>query len=131
MNVLFSSENGKSTTIWAATHLPQNRDIWATCGGNGSVRKNEIISRDTYLTQIQVHIWKYNYPTSRFEELTTEKGTKERRGVIGNVELVQKQIVATQPISSVDFHPDKCGLAVMSGYDQAVRVVLVTKLNTL
>merc|ERR1719419_1371540 len=62
-----SSENGKSTTIWAATHLPQNRDIWATCGGNGSV-----------------HIWKYNYPTSRFEELTTEKGTKERRGVIGN-----------------------------------------------
>lgn len=109
-----SSENSKSTTIWAATHLPQNRDIWATCGGNGSV-----------------HIWKYNYPTSRFEEVTTEKGAKERRGIIGNVELVQKQIVATQPISSVDFHPDKCGLAVMSGYDQAVRVVLVTKLNTL
>ena len=78
-----------------------------------------------------MHIWKYNYPTSRFEEITTEKGTKERRGIIGNVELVQKQIVATQPISSVDFHPDKCGLAVMSGYDQAVRVVLVTKLNTL
>ena len=102
-------------------------DLWRKWIG----KKIEIMSRDTYLTRIQVHIWKYNYPTSRFEELTTEKGTKERRGVIGNVELVQKQIVATQPISSVDFHPDKCGLAVMSGYDQAVRVVLVTKLNTL
>ena len=36
-----------------------------------------------------------------------------------------------KPISSLDFHPDKCGLAVASGYDQAVRVVLITKLNSL
>ena len=50
---------------------------------------------------------------------------------MGTVDLIQKQTLATQPISSLDFHPDKCGLAVMSGYDQAVRVALVTKLNTL
>ena len=37
----------------------------------------------------------------------------------------------SKPVSSLDFHPDKCGLTVMSGYDQTVRVVLVTKLNNL
>jgi len=109
-----SAENNKSTTVWACAHLPQNRDIWATGGGNGSI-----------------HIWRYKYPASRVEEKLSESGSTERRGVIGQVELVQRQIVASQPISSIDFHPDKCGLAVMSGYDQAVRVVLMTKLNTL
>ena len=77
-----------------------------------------------------MHIWKYAYPPSRCEEKSVDGGGVERRGVIGQVELIQRQIVASQPISSLDFHPDKCGLAVMSGYDQAVRVVLITKLNT-
>ena len=69
LNVLFSSENGKSTTIWAATHLPQNRDIWATCGGNGSVRKmnlNDMWLKMTYsgaYLEIQlsiIAIWRSN-----------------------------------------------------------------------
>lgn len=25
------------STIWQGKHLPQNRDLWCTCGGNGSV----------------------------------------------------------------------------------------------
>lgn len=109
-----SSEKSASTTVWTSAHLPQNRDIWATCGGNGSI-----------------HVWKYNYPANRVEEIVTESGTKEKTGVVGDVELIQNQIIATQPISSLDFHPNKCGLSVMSGYDQAVRVVLVTKLNSI
>jgi len=102
-------ENSKATTVWTCAHLPQNRDVWATTGGNGSL-----------------NIWKYKYPTKRVEE----KGN-EAFGVVGEVEPVQNQVVAAQPVSSLDFHPDKCGLTVMSGYDQTVRVVLVTKLNNL
>ncbi|CBY34720.1 unnamed protein product [Oikopleura dioica] len=96
-----------STTVWSACHLPQNRDIFATAGGNGTM-----------------NVWQYKYPDKRVEE----KGG-EKVGVAGTAELIQKQILATQPINCIDFHPDKCGLAVMSGYDQALRVALVSKLN--
>ena len=74
----------------------------------------------------QVNVWKYNYPSKRVEEKEGEKF-----GVVGTVDLVQKQVLATQPISSLDFHPDKTGVLLMSGYDQAVRVALITKLNNL
>jgi len=104
-----SNENNMATTCWATAHLPQDRDIWATTGGNGTV-----------------NVWKYNYPSKRVEEKEGEKF-----GVVGTVDLVQKQVLATQPISSLDFHPDKTGVLLMSGYDQAVRVALITKLNNL
>lgn len=35
-------------TIWGVKHLPQNRDIFATLGGNGAVS-----------------LYKYNYPSQR------------------------------------------------------------------
>jgi len=34
----FSNDAATSTTVWSACHLPQNRDIFATAGGNGTVR---------------------------------------------------------------------------------------------
>ncbi|EAY01974.1 wd-repeat protein, putative [Trichomonas vaginalis G3] len=44
-------------------------------------------------------------------------------------ENVSSSQLSTQPINSFDWHPDKEGLAVMSAYDQTVRVALVTHLQ--
>lgn len=29
---------GRKATLWCAKHLPQNRDLFVTCGGSGSIR---------------------------------------------------------------------------------------------
>lgn len=50
---------------------------------------------------------------------------------MGEVELLQNTIVANQPISGFDWNADKLGLAICSSFDQSIRVVIVTKLNTL
>ena len=68
-----------------------------------------------------------NYPPKRVKE----DGNGKDVGVIGNVELVQDVKLGGQPISAVDWSPDKQGLAVATGFDQTVRVIIVTKLNTL
>ena len=56
-------------------------------------------------------------------------GTKE--GVVGTVQSVQNVIMSSQPIASLDWSPDKMGLAVCTAFDQTFRVIIVTKLNTL
>ena len=33
----FLSQAAHESTVWAARHLPQNRDVFVTCGGNGSL----------------------------------------------------------------------------------------------
>ena len=48
------------------------------------------------ILNFKINVWKYNYPASRFEETTDNNGKKERVGVIGQVELIQKQIIASQ-----------------------------------
>lgn len=50
-------------------------------------------------------------------------------GVAGSVSLLQNVTLSTQPISSLDWSPDKSGLCVCSAFDQTVRVLIVTKLN--
>lgn len=50
-------------------------------------------------------------------------------GVAGTVNLLQNVTVSTQPIASLDWSPDKQGLCVCAGFDQCVRVLIVTKLN--
>ena len=50
---------------------------------------------------------------------------------LSQIHLVNNVTLSTQPISSFDWHPDKLGLAVCSAFDQAIRVVIVTKLNRL
>lgn len=52
-------------------------------------------------------------------------------GVAGSVNLLQNVTLSTQPIASMDWSPDKQGLCVCSGFDQSVRVLIVTKLNLL
>jgi len=50
-------------------------------------------------------------------------------GVAGSVSLLQNVTLSTQPISSLDWSPDKKGLCVCGAFDQTVRVLIVTKLN--
>ena len=96
------------STVWLGRHLPQNRDVFLTAGGNGGL-----------------NIYRYMYPRKRAE--TDSEG--RMRGVAGRVELLNARVVASQPIVGFDWSPDKEGLAVAASLDQAVRVFIVTKLD--
>ncbi|MCL4134470.1 UNVERIFIED_CONTAM: hypothetical protein GTU68_040716, partial [Idotea baltica] len=98
------------STVWCCRHLPQNRDLFSTTGGNGSL-----------------HLWKYVYPSKRTNVL--EDDTLE--GVVGELQLLNDVILSSQPITSFDWSPDKTGLLACAGIDQCLKVAIVTKLNTL
>lgn len=68
-----------------------------------------------------------NYPESRVKK---DKDGNEM-GVPGSLQLLQNVGMSTQPISSYDWSPDKLGLAVCTAFDQTLRVIVVTKLNTI
>ncbi|KAF6030072.1 WDR92 [Bugula neritina] len=102
------SEKAHKSTIWCVKHLPQNRDIFMTTGGTGTL-----------------NLWKYNYPAKRI--VKTEEGNE--LGVVGSLDLLQNTALSTQPISSFDWSPDKPGLCVCTAFDQTLRVLITTKLN--
>lgn len=66
-----------------------------------------------------------NYPPKRVTQ--TDEG--QEVGVIGSVDLLQNTALSTQPISSLDWSPDKLGLCVCTSFDQTLRVLITTKLN--
>lgn len=102
------TEKAHKATVWSVRHLPQNREIFVTTGGAGSLC-----------------LWKYNYPAKRIQS----DGDGLPVGVVGNLTLLQNMTVSTQPVSSFDWSPDKQGLAVCTSFDQTIRVIIVTKLN--
>ncbi|TWW78388.1 dynein axonemal assembly factor 10 [Takifugu flavidus] len=102
------SEKAHKSTIWQVRHLPQNRDIFMTTGGAGNL-----------------HLWKYEYPAQRRKKDSDGVDV----GVAGSLNLLQNVTLSTQPLNSLDWSPDKQGLCVCSGFDQCVRVLIVTKLN--
>lgn len=104
------SEKAHKSTVWLARHLPQNRDIFMTTGGNGSLS-----------------LWKYSYPANRAQK----DGEGVETGVAGTINLQQNVTLSTQPISSYDWSPDKEGLAVCSSFDQQIRIIIVTKLKSI
>jgi WD40 repeat protein len=106
----FASLNEKAhkSTIWCVRHLPQNRDIFMTCGGNGSL-----------------NLYKYSYPEARVKK----DADGDLIGVMGELELLQTKTLSTQPIACFDWSPDKQGLCCYASFDQTVRVGIVTKLN--
>ncbi|XP_071963402.1 dynein axonemal assembly factor 10-like [Antedon mediterranea] len=101
------TEKAHKSTVWVVRHLPQNRDIFMTSGGSGSI-----------------YLWKYNYPSNR-----VMKDGNVDMGVIGTVDLQQNVVLSSQPIASFDWSPDKEGLAVCTSFDQTLRVLICTKLN--
>lgn len=100
--------DGKKATVWCARHLPQNREIFVTCGGTGSMR-----------------LWQYKYPEKRIK--VSSDGYD--RGVSGTLQMLQATSISSQPINSFDWCSDRIGLAVCSSFDQAVRVLVTTNLN--
>ena len=104
-----SGKSGRQT-IWAVKFLRQNRDVLATLGGGGAVT-----------------LWQYKYPSQRSKK--DDNGLDE--GVVGELTKLQESQIADQPVSSLDWSPDKTGLAVTTSFDQKIRLVIFTKLNTL
>ncbi|KAI8487592.1 PREDICTED: WD repeat-containing protein 92-like [Branchiostoma belcheri] len=104
------SEKAHKSTVWLTKHLPQNRDVFMTCGGSGTL-----------------NLWQYSYPDKRVK--ADDKGVE--MGVAGTVSLLQNVTLSTQPIAGFDWSPDKAGLCVCTAFDQCLRVLIVTKLNRL
>lgn len=67
------------------------------------------------------------YPDKRFK--VAADGHKQ--GIAGQLQMIQATTISTQPVSCFDWSPDRCGLAVCGAFDQTVRVLVTTKLNTL
>jgi len=68
-----------------------------------------------------------NYPSRR----VTSDADGDEMGIMGTTSLLQNTTLCTQPISSLDWSPDKQGIGVCTSFDQTIRVIMVTKLNTL
>jgi hypothetical protein len=104
------TEKAHKSTVWMVKHLPQNRDVWLTSGGNGGL-----------------NLYRYTYPSQR----TERDGDGHLRGKMGGVELLNARIVSTQPIVGWDWSSDKCGLAAAVCLDQTMRVFIVSRLDKL
>ena len=104
----FLSEKAHKATVWCVRHLPQNRDLFMTGGGNGGF-----------------NIYKYSYPPKR----TVNHKDNIPMGVVGTVELLNSKVISTQPIVALDWSPDKEGLCTLCCLDQTIRCYVVTKLN--
>ncbi|KAF2360626.1 WD40 repeat [Trinorchestia longiramus] len=103
----FKSVLAHKSTVWCARHLPQNRDVWMTTGGNGSLM-----------------LWQYRYPKSR-QQTDTDGNVS---GVPGEVECLASLAVSSQPITNFDWNSDFPGLGAFSSIDQALRVIVTTNL---
>lgn len=102
------TETAHNSTVWQVRHLPQNRELFMTTGGGGTLC-----------------LWKYVYPDKRVDK----DGDGVPLGVAGDLQLVQTSTLSSQPVTSFDWCKDKIGLAVCSAFDQTVRVLICTKLN--
>eukprot|EP00040_Diaphanoeca_grandis_P016899 m.87639 g.87639 ORF g.87639 m.87639 type:complete len:362 (-) comp26099_c1_seq2:108-1193(-) len=108
----FASVTSKShkSTVWKGCYLPQNRDVFVSTGGNGSI-----------------HLWKYKYPAAR--QLKGKGKDDEMEGVAGEMEELNRVSLSTQPIASFAWSAEKLGLFVTTSFDQTIRVAICTKLN--
>lgn len=96
-----------SGTVWTSKALPQNREVFISGGGG------------------ELTLCKYVYPPER--SLKDLDG--HPKGVAGTIEELNKVKVGDQPINALDWNRSREGLLVCSGFDQAVRVMIVTKLS--
>jgi len=106
----FTSCDVHKSTVWCVKHLPQNRDVWASSGGNGSV-----------------NIYKYKYPSNRFK--MNSEGEKE--GVAGEVKTLNEIYGSGMPVCGMDWNRDKPGVCALASLDKSIRVMLVDNMAIL
>lgn len=99
---------GQRVTLWGVRHIPQNRDLLGTMGGDGLLR-----------------LYRYKYPTQR----AVDDGKGRMKGVSGSLELINDSKLSEQPIVGWDWNNDKLGLAVCATLDQTVKVIICTRLQ--
>ena len=102
LDYAYSSIKAHKSTIWKGVFLPQNRDIFMTTGGNGSL-----------------NLYKYSYPEKRF--ILDSDGFA--KGIMGETTLLNSQRISDQPIVSFDWNRDKMGLAACISLDQQARIL--------
>lgn len=93
-------ESGHRSTVWCATHLPQNPAIFMTSGGDGNL-----------------NLWQHNN-----DDNYSARSHK--------LELLASAGVSKEAISRFSWHPDKTGLGLATSFDQMLRIVIVTRLST-
>jgi len=101
-------ESGHKSAVWCASHLPQNRAIFMTSGGDGNL-----------------NLWQHKDTTTTMT--TTTKTTTNSP----KVELLASAGLSKEAISRFSWHPDKTGLGLATSFDQILRIVIVTRLATL
>jgi len=107
----FLAERAHKSTVWLAKHLPQNREIFVTGGGNGGL-----------------NIYRYHYPSKRVAKHVQDNNPI---GKVGSVELLNSRILSTQPIVSFDWNVDRIGLCCMTSLDQTLRYVGCAELEVI
>lgn len=76
---------------------------------------------------IKINLFFYsNYPANRFKE----SSDGHNQGCSGTLQMLQATALSSQPINCFDWSPDRIGLGVCGAFDQTVRVLVTTKLNT-
>eukprot|EP00761_Pharyngomonas_kirbyi_P003164 gb/GECH01003168.1/.p1 GENE.gb/GECH01003168.1/~~gb/GECH01003168.1/.p1 ORF type:complete len:355 (+),score=84.66 gb/GECH01003168.1/:1-1065(+) len=101
-----TTERGLESTMWCGKHMPQNRDVFMTCG-------------------TKLWLYSYSYPKQR----CVKDSQGKLKGVPGTVKQLNYASVSAQPVCSLDWNRDKEGLACAAAYDQSVQVIVVTGTN--
>ena len=104
------SQVAHKSTVWAARHLPSNREVFMSTGGNGTL-----------------NLYQYTYPSQR----AVADADGNERGVMGELKEIVSTPMSTQPIVAFDWHTDKAGLCCMAALDQTIKVAIVTKVAAL
>lgn len=66
-----------------------------------------------------------HYPEKRVKSMANG----EEQGVAGSLEMLNATTLSTQPVHTLDWSPDRPGLAVCGAFDQTVRVLVTTNIN--
>lgn len=98
----FKSVLAHKSTVWCGRHLPQNRDVCITTGGNGSLI-----------------LWLYHYPSKRWRR----NENCDVFGIPGNLECLATLPASGQPITMFDWSADLRGLGAFISIDQHLRVI--------
>eukprot|EP01083_Nonionella_stella_P231452 817276_1 len=98
-------QKAHDATVWLGKHLPQNRDLFATLGGNGTIK-----------------IWKFFYS----KKLRGDDFNYKQNNEFGILELVAENTLTDQPIVSFDWNKEKSGLALVCALDQTCRIIYLS-----